>query len=304
MEEDCKNDDRHVPSCPECGCINLIFDHQMGETVCSKCGRIVQEQRLYRGPDWRGFTKQEREAKTRGGKPTSYFKYDRGLGSHIGKEDKDAHGQKLTASTKGLMQRLKKTAYFEKMKQYSMENLTKAMKTLNRLSDKTHLSFPVRETAAVIYRRALDKDLIRGRSIEGITAASVYAACRKTGTARTLGEIAEASFVDEKAFNHYYEMLKKELELGVPLGDSLNFVGKIGEETGISGETQGLACQILHETGKLRGITEKDSLGYAAAALYIACQRNREEKTQKEIAEAAGVSTDTVRNKRKTLEKS
>jgi len=43
--------------------------------------------------------------------------------------------------------------------------------------------------------------------------------------------------------------------------------------------------------------------GLAAAALYIACLQSDEKKTQKDIAEAAGVTEVTVRNRYKTLKK-
>ena len=39
----------------------------------------------------------------------------------------------------------------------------------------------------------------------------------------------------------------------------------------------------------------------AAAAIYIACVQNNEKITQKNIAEAAGVTKVTVRNRYKTL---
>jgi transcription initiation factor TFIIB len=47
----------------------------------------------------------------------------------------------------------------------------------------------------------------------------------------------------------------------------------------------------------------KDSMGLAAAALYIACLKNTEKETQKDISEAAGVTEVTVRNRYKDLMK-
>ncbi|MGA3112481.1 MAG: AsnC family transcriptional regulator, partial [Candidatus Bathyarchaeia archaeon] len=45
----------------------------------------------------------------------------------------------------------------------------------------------------------------------------------------------------------------------------------------------------------------KDPMGLAAAALYIACLQNDERVTQKDVAEAAGVTEVTVRNRYKLL---
>jgi transcription initiation factor TFIIB len=87
----------------------------------------------------------------------------------------------------------------------------------------------------------------------------------------------------------------------MPIADPLTYVSKIAEKTKISGPTHGKAVKILHEAKQKRFSAGKDPIGLAAAALYIACMQNSEKKTQKEIAEAAGVTEVTVRNRYKTL---
>jgi transcription initiation factor TFIIB len=175
------------------------------------------------------------------------------------------------------------------------------MAELDRLSDKAYIPRPIKEKAAVIYRKALDKSLVRGRSIAAITAAAAYAACRGSGTPRALHEIAEASLVDKKDVAHCYRLLLRELDMHMSIPDPLTYVSKIAESTGISGKTQGITIQILREARKKRAVAGKDPMGLAAAALYVACLQNNEKKTQKEIAEAAGVTEVTVRNRYKTL---
>ena len=175
------------------------------------------------------------------------------------------------------------------------------MTELDRLSDKTYIPRPVKERAAVIYRKALDKGLVRGRSIAAIAAAALYAACRGSGTPRTLREVAEASLVDKKDVARCYRLLLRKLDIQMPIADPLIYISKIAERTGISGKTQGLAIQILREAKKRRATAGKDPMGLAAAALYIACLQNDEKKTQKDIAEAAGVTEVTVRNRYKSL---
>jgi transcription initiation factor TFIIB len=177
------------------------------------------------------------------------------------------------------------------------------MAELDRLSDKVYIPPPIKEKAAVTYRKALDKGLVRGRSIAAIAAAALYAACRGTGTPRTLREIAEASLVDKKDVARCYRLLLRELDVHMPIADPLTYVSKIAERTGISGKTQGIAIGILREARKRRAAAGKDPMGLAAAALYIACLKNNEKKTQKDIAEAAGVTEVTVRNRYKTLKK-
>jgi transcription initiation factor TFIIB len=177
------------------------------------------------------------------------------------------------------------------------------MAELDRLSDKVYLPASVKEKAAVTYRKALDKGLVRGRSIAAIAAASLYAACRKTSTPRTLREISEASLVDKKDVARCYRLLLRELDVKMPIADPLTYLSKIAERTGITGPTQGEAIKILREAKRKRAAAGKDPMGLAAAALYIACLMGGEKKTQKDIAEAAGVTEVTVRNRYKTLKR-
>jgi transcription initiation factor TFIIB len=175
------------------------------------------------------------------------------------------------------------------------------MAELERLSSKVSLSQPIKEKAAVIYRKALDKGLVRGRSINAISAAALYAACRKSGSPKALREVAEASLVDKKDVARCYRLLLQELDFHMPISDPLTYVSKIAEKNGVSGKTQGAAIVILRTARQQRFSAGKDPMGMAAAAIYIACVQNNEKITQKDIAEAAGVTEVTVRNRYKAL---
>jgi transcription initiation factor TFIIB len=177
------------------------------------------------------------------------------------------------------------------------------MAELDRLADKLYIPGPIKEKAAVVYRKSLEKGLVRGRSIAAIAAAALYAACRTSETPRTLREIAEASLVDKKDVARCYRLLLRELDMQMPIADPMTYLSKIAERTGISGQTQGLAIKILREAKKRRAASGKDPMGLAAAALYIACLQSNEKKTQKDIAEAAGVTEVTVRNRYKSLKR-
>jgi transcription initiation factor TFIIB len=177
------------------------------------------------------------------------------------------------------------------------------MSELDRLSGKINISPPIKEKAALIYRKALDKGLVRGRSISAIAAASLYAACRKSGLPRSLREITEASLVDKKDVARCYRLLLQELDFHMPVSDPLSYISKIAGNNGVSGKTQGTAIAILKEARRRRVSAGKDPMGMAAASLYIACLQNNEKITQKDIAEAAGVTEVTVRNRYKALKR-
>ena len=294
---------RRAEKCPECGEQNLVHDYDTGETVCGDCGLVLYEQMLDKGPEWRAFTQQEKASRSRVGGPSSYSVHDKGLSTAISQVDRDAYGRKLPLSTRLQMWRLRKWQIRSRVHSSTDRNLAQAMSELDRLSDKVYIPSAIKEKAAVIYRKALDKGLVRGRSIASIAAASLYAACRGSGTPRALREISEASLVDKKDVARCYRLLLRELDVQMPVADPLTYLSKIAEKTEISGKTQGAAIALLREARRKRASTGKDPMGMAAAVLYIACLQNNEKKTQKDIADAAGVTEVTVRNRYKGLQK-
>jgi transcription initiation factor TFIIB len=289
--------------CPECSGKNLIHDRDTGETICGDCGLVVYEQMMDKGPEWRAFTSEEKASKSRVGMPTSYSIHDKGLSTTISQVDRDAFGRKLPQSTRLQMWRLRKWQIRSRVHSSVDRNLSQAMSELERLSGKVSISPSLKEKAALIYRKALEKGLVRGRSINAITSAALYAACRESGTPRTLRDIADASLVDRKDLARCYRLLIQELHFAMPVAESLTYVSKIAEKNQISGRTQGAAITILADAKKKRVAAGKDPIGLAAAALYIACLQHNEKITQKDVAEAAGVTEVTVRNRYKDLVK-
>ncbi|MEM2960661.1 MAG: transcription initiation factor IIB, partial [Candidatus Bathyarchaeia archaeon] len=290
-----------VDKCPECDGTNLISDPDTGEVICGNCGLVVQESIMDKGPEWRAFTQEEKESRSRVGIPTSFSVHDKGLSTAIDKIDRDALGRKIPLNARLQMWRLRKWQIRSRVHSSIDRNLAQAMTEIDRLSDKLAIPSAVKERAAVMYRKALDQGLVRGRSIAAIAAASLYAACRVTGTPRNLKEIAEASLVGRKDVARCYRLLLRELNLTMPIADPIIYISKISERAGIPGHVQTLALKILNEAKHKRVSAGKDPVGLAAAALYIASYLSGEKKTQKEIADAAGVTEVTVRNRYKTL---
>jgi transcription initiation factor TFIIB len=302
-KEDSKPHQGLADNCPECSSKNLVHDYDTGETICGDCGLVCYEQMLDKGPEWRAFTQEEKASRSRVGAPTSYSMHDKGLSTTISQIDRDAFGRKLPISTRLQMWRLRKWQIRSRVHSSEDRNLAQAMAELERLSSKVNIAPPIREKAALIYRKALEKGLVRGRSINSIAASALYAACRKGGSPKTLREISEASLVDKKDVSRCYRLLLQELDFHMPISNPLTFISKIAEKNNVSGKTQGTAIAILREARQKRFSAGKDPMGMAAAALYIACMQNNEKVTQKDIAEAAGVTEVTVRNRYKLLRK-
>jgi len=286
--------------CPECG-NTILVQSESGEVVCSRCGLVVSEESFDRGPEWRAFTPEEKAEKSRVGSPISILHADKGLPTVIDKVGKDAFGRKVDMETRLQMLKLRKWQTRTQYQSPVERNLLQALAELDRIADKLHLTEDLQEEAAEIYRKALEKGLVRGRSISAIVAASVYAACRKYDRPRSLKEIAAVSRVRKKDIARCYRLLIQELGMKMPIPDPKNYVSKIATKAGIPEKTQVEAIKLLDEMEKKGAVVGKDPIGIASAALYIACVLTGVKKTQKDIAEAAGVTEVTVRNRYKGL---
>ena len=271
-----------VDKCPECASKNLVHDYDSGETICGDCGLVLYEQMMDKGPEWRAFTPEEKTSRSRVGMPTSYSIHDKGLSTAISQVDRDAFGRKLPMSTRLQMWRLRKWQIRSRVHSSIDRNLAQAMAELERLSSKVSISPPIKEKAAVAYRKALDKGLVRGRSINAIAAASLYAACRKSGSPRTLREIAEASLVDKKDVARCYRLLLQELDFHMPISDPMTYVSKIAEKTGISGKTQGTAIAILRMAKTKTSFSRKRPYGFSCRrTLYRMFTEHRKRNTKR-----------------------
>ncbi len=290
-----------VAKCPECGSGNLVEDYDLGEIICQGCGLVLSEHAMDRGPEWRAFTKEEKDERGRVGIPISYSIHDKGLSTVIDRVNRDAYGRQLPLSTRLEMLKLRKWQIRTRVHSSVDRNLAQAMAELDRLTDRLHIPAPVKERAAVIYRKALDSGLVRGRSIAAIAAAALYAACRATETPRTLKEVASASRIRKKDVARCYRLLIRELDMKMPVEDPIRCVSKIASKVGITMKTQRRAIDVLEEAQRKGMVAGKDPMGLAAAALYVACVLEQEKKTQKEIAEVAKVTEVTVRNRYKGI---
>lgn len=270
-----------------------------GELVCGDCGLVILEELVSQYPESRAFTLEEEENKARVGPPTRQSRFNKGLFTAI-KINRDAFGRPLPPETRRQMWRLKRWHARYQMHQKE-RNLRRAMDEIRRITEKLSIPSAVQENAAVIYRKALDKGLIRGRSITSIAAAALYVACRLAETPKSLKEIAEAGLRDIKSISRDYRMLLRELKIELPIHDPLTYLPKIAEKANVSGTAQGLAAEILRRAKEERLTSGKAPRGVAGAVLYIACLLKDEKRTQKQIAEAAGVTEVTIRNRIREL---
>jgi len=287
--------------CPKCGGENLIKDYDTGEEVCSRCGLVVSDDIIDTGPEWRAFTSAEKNSRPRAGMARSYALYDMGLTTSF-KGNRDAMGNRLNQETMNRMNKLKRYDTRSKMDDTWGRNLSIAMAELDRMATALHIQKNVKERAAVIYRKALKQDLIRGRSIDAFVAASLYAACRIMRVPRPLKTVSKASTRQHSEVSRTYRLLLKEFNLKMPIDDPMKFIPSIASKLKIRRDTEQAAIDVLIRARAKRGLSGKDPRGIAAAALYMACLEKDDKRIQKEVARAAGTTEVTLRNRLRGLE--
>jgi transcription initiation factor TFIIB len=252
-------------------------------------------------PEWRAFTPEEQNERARTGTPTSLAKHDRGLATIISKTGRDAGGQKLDAYMYSTFKRLRTWDLRIQYSGSTYRNLVLAFSELNVLKDKLGLSDAVIEKIAYIYRKAQERQLTRGRSISGILAATIYIACREIGIPRTLKDIVSASNVKRKDIAKNCRLLIRELDLKVPIADPMKCIVKIANKANLSEKAIRYAANMMTEVINKEITAGKHPMSLAATVLYISSTRYGENITQVEIANAAGITEVTLRNRLKDL---
>jgi transcription initiation factor TFIIB len=262
---------------------------------------VLKDKIVETGPEWRHFSEDGKESRSRTGIPTSIAQHDMGLATVIGASNRDASGRSLPGPMKSTVERLRTWDRRSQVHESTDRNLRQAFSELQRLSDKLVVSEAVTERAAYFYRKALERKLVRGRSISSIIGASLYAACRDGQIPRTLKDVAAVSDVKKKDLARSYRLLYREMDLRMPVADPARCISGIASRARMTEKTQRRAREILRMAQAARISAGKDPMGLAASALYVACTLEGEQKTQKDVAAAARVTEVTIRNRYKTL---
>ena len=254
-----------------------------------------------RGPEWRAFDDEQRSKRTRVGAPLTYTIHDKGLSTTIDWHDRDVYGKSLSPGQKAQVYRLRKWQRRIRVSDATERNLAFALSEITKISNNLNLPKSILETASVIYRKAVKERLIRGRSIQGVTSAAIYLACRQCGLPRTLDEISQSSTVNKKEVGRSYRFLIKELNYSIPPLRPSQYITKFSNQLTMQGKVEEIAHKILAAAKELKLTSGRGPTGIAAAASYIASVLTGERKTQREIAEIAQVTEVTIRNRYKEL---
>jgi len=286
-----------APVCPECGSSAFIEDKIRGERYCNKCGYVMKEEMVDTGQEWRAFDGEQMSRRARGGAPLTFTKHDKGLTTEIGK----GLGELYKVPAKKRAQYYRLTKWHKRLIKSKDRNLSFALSELQRIISFLNLPRPIHERIARYYEQAVNKGLVRGRSIESVVAAITYAVSREFSSPRTLDEISEASGVEKREIGRTYRYVARELEIRILPADPVTYVPRFCSMFGLSDKVQAKAIEILKKASKFDITSGKGPTGVAAAAIYVACVLAGEKRTQREVADIVGVTEVTIRNRYKEL---
>jgi transcription initiation factor TFIIB len=288
--------------CDMCNSGRMVTDPESAEVVCGSCGLVSPDKAMESRAEWTTFESDNRSSgRQRVGSPNSLAFHDMGLSTIISNQNKDSSGHTLNAFVNTSMQRLRTWDARSRSNISGHRNLMRAFNELDRLKDKLGLTDAFVEKAAYIYRKAEEKQMIKGRSVSAIIAAAIYMACRELGAPKSLREMTETSQVKPKALTHYYRLLALELDIKVPLIEPSKFIARIANKSAISEKTKRIAVATMEEITKNELSAGKNPVGLAATVLYLSCLASNENRTQMSIAASAGVTEVTIRNRFKDL---
>lgn len=295
--------------CPSCGSSEqkiFVVDPTSGETICQKCGAIIEINNINQNHEWSAFDINEFNDKARTGTPSSLARHDMGLFTVIGRTDKDASGGQIDPAVRSTMERLKIWDFRSQIRTATDRNLRQAFSELDVLKTKLGLSDALIEKTAYVYRKAQERQLVRGRTTSAILAACVYIACREIGTPRTLKDISSISNVKRKDLARCYRLIVSKLELKIPVLDPTKCIARVANNANLSEIIKRKAIDVMYKITDNELAAGKDPMGLAASLLYLSSMNNRdsnEYRTQSELAAAAGVTEVTIRNRIQELRK-
>lgn len=288
-------------TCSECGgTVRATGD----EHACESCGLIVHEDNIDHGPEWRGVSDTD-EQKRRVGAPLTDLQHDNGLATSMGSPKRDGYGNTLPAQRRERMSRLKHLNKRYKTKNAKERNLQRALNEIKRMGSALGLNTHVQETASQLYRECLRKDMLLGRSIEGMASACLYAASRICNSPRTLDEFRPVSLVATPdtgknggcEIERAYRYISKELDVAITPPDPRQYVNRVVNALNTDNEQQlhNTAVDVIDAAENANIHSGRAPMSIAASAVYIATGIHEEHVSQATIADIAELSPTTIR---------
>ncbi len=284
-------------TCPECESEHLVFDDVRGELVCDGCGLVLEAQAMDRSPEWSAYAPEDARRVAHTGAPRDPLAGASGLTTVIPTPRRDAHGNTIPFEGRGALYRIQRLQRHSSHGLPGERSIPTAARILDRYVSLLDLPRNVRDEAGFICRKAIQRGLARGRSMEVLVAAALYAACRIDGVPRTLDELQKVTDLPKTRVGAAYRSLHRELSLSVSAPGALDYVQRFCSELELSNPVEREALRLLREFEPPGTSTSVSPCGTAGAAIYLACLECGEPRSEKAVSKVAGVSEVTLRNR-------
>jgi transcription initiation factor TFIIB len=288
---------RSNSGCPEC---DGRVTTNTSETVCDDCGLVLEDNPIDYGPEWRHFEGEETD-RSRVGMPRTPTQHDGGLATEVSLA-LDGKGRALFGAERRRAWKLSREQSRTVRGRKHEQNRMYGNFEIGRVCSGLELGEGIREQACALFATAQAAGLLRGRSVESVAAASVYAVCRLNQRPVTQADIERYAHESGTSISWAYRTLNTELELPVPPRQPKEFLASIlsalgVEERTVRSDVQRRAAALLTEAERAGLANGRNPRGLAAAALYHAMRRaaGHERVTQGELASTAGVTPVTLR---------
>ena len=94
--------------CSLCNSKAVVYDADNSEVVCSECGMVIQDNIESLSPEWRAYSNDDLDSKSRTGMPTSLAFHDMGLSTFISYSNVDANGATISSEQLSKVQRMRR----------------------------------------------------------------------------------------------------------------------------------------------------------------------------------------------------
>lgn len=277
-------------SCPECKSGKLVENQDQGELACLKCGYVAAE----RLEDHKIRIKYDENDN-----PISSLTVPFQKSSFIANSKTDYSGAPIRGEMKQTMERLR--LWDSRAGSTSRQRTIKASSIMiSKWSKDLGVTNNAINEANRMFAKALDAQIVRGRTIRGIAIASLKLSCKVNGIPRDEKQFLEVSGVRKKELGRSYRILVKKLNIdSMSMGNATNpqdFLGAISGKLGIPEGAIREAAKILDRATQIGFLAGKNRVGLAASALYIACRMEGLAFSQDAISSAAKISTVTIRH--------
>ena len=204
--------------------------------------------------------------------------------------------KKLGKTLKRVIEQLKKRPTYKPTWEFYSKNECEKLRKRYKLNEQV-----LAETQKY-FSKSVQKKLSIGSPFDERFYASLYLAFRMLGIPKLLSDVTEICGVSSKKLGKLYRLFASELNLIVPPLDPVQLIKSRSGILNISKKTIRRAVFLVQEARKRRVMCGKAPSSIAAVATYVACQKEREEKEQKQIAETFSVSEVTIRYHSKKLD--